>query len=167
MINIIICGASKRGKSTLCKEFISLHKGEKIIYDVNNEYSNAGGIFEDKDKFLERVKNKKNCLIVFEESTIFFSKKGREEILIDLLVRKRHTNNKIILLFHSLRSIPVYILELCNYIILKKTADTPKVVKDNFRGFDEIIEAYEQLRNECSDNDKEKSFYEFIEIQLN
>ena len=91
-----------------------------------------------------------NTAIVFEEATIFFSNRGRSEEVIDLLVRKRHTNNIIILLFHSIRSVPNYIFELIDYIILFKTNDNEKLIHDKFKDNEQLIEFYNAVNQ--SDN---------------
>ena len=70
-------------------------------------------------------------MVVFEEATIFFGSKGRNEKMIELLVRSRHSQNTIILVFHSLRALPDYIYELINFIVLFKTQDHEQRVGRN------------------------------------
>jgi hypothetical protein len=118
---------------------------------VNNEYkeyapSNISGI--EFKKFLALSKDKKNTCIVFEEATIFFSHAGSSEDIKNLLVRKRHTNNLIILNFHALRQVPLYILDFTNYMNLLNTNDNPATIEKKFGDFPEIIDAYRDLQEE-------------------
>ena len=82
-----------------------------------------------------------------------------------MLVRKRHQNNTVVLLFHSLRSIPVYIFELSNYLILYKTADRENLIEKKFDAFPEIIETFKKLKS-IPDNNKQNFHSNFI-IELN
>lgn len=166
---IIIVGNTGRGKSTSARQLIKIAQKEKrniFVYDPNNEYAEFyNKPFIDKKIFVDNVSKTKNSFILFEEATIFFSNRGNEEKLIDLLVRKRHTNNKIVLLFHSLRSIPTYILELCNFIILYKTTDRPEYTLKKFAGFDDILEAFEMV-NELPDDNKHNFHFNYV-VEIN
>lgn len=165
----IIVGNTGRGKSTSARKLLHNAKnaGKKIIvYDPNAEYKEFySSDFLSVSAFMDKVKNEKNAFILFEEATIFFSNRGYNDILVDLLVRKRHSNNEIVLLFHSLRSIPTYILELCNFLILYKTTDRENYISKTFEGFDEILAAYKIL---SLTNDKTRdNFHKNIIIELN
>lgn len=166
---VLIVGNTGRGKSTTARKLVEIAKKEKreiLIYDPNAEWKDFySGKFENKKDFLNRCANKKGAFILFEESTIFFSNRGNEEQLIDLLVRKRHANNKIVMNFHSLRSLPKYIIELCNYMVLYKTADTPEFIINKLDGFDEIIECYNQLLDIPDDN--RTNFHANFVIEIN
>lgn len=169
MIATIIVGNTGRGKSTASRKLLTAalkEEMEVLVYDPNNDYSDVyKKPFESKKEFLEKASKKTHSFILFEEATMFFSNKGSEEKLLDLLVRKRHTGNKIVLVFHSLRSVPTYILELCNYMVLYKTADRPSYTLAKFEGFDEITEAYNEL-NEIPDDTKQNFHANFV-IELN
>ena len=149
MKTFLIIGHTGRGKSTKVKEILAGLYCDKLIYDVNNEH-NTGKPLPGIGDFLTLAKKKVNTAIVFEEATIFFSNRGRSEEVIDLLVRKRHTNNIIILLFHSIRSVPNYIFELIDYIILFKTNDNEKLIHDKFKDNEQLIEFYNAVNQ--SDN---------------
>lgn len=147
MKTFLIIGHTGRGKSTKVKEILSGLYCDKLIYDVNNEH-NTGKPLPNINDFLTLAKKKVNTAIVFEEATIFFSNRGRSEEVIDLLVRKRHTNNIIILLFHSIRSVPNYIFELIDYIILFKTNDNEKLIHDKFKDNEEFIKLYNTVNQD-------------------
>ena len=73
--------------------------------------------------------------------------------------------NKIVLLFHSLRSVPTYILELTNFVVLFKTADRENYINKIFEGYDDILGAYNELKN-IPDNNKQNFHKNFV-IELN
>jgi hypothetical protein len=131
---ILNVGATKTGKTTATKELLSNFNNSNLyIYDVNNEYRDFyKGSFLKFDEFLNKVKSLKNSIIVFEEATIFFTHKNCNQIITDMIVRKRHTNNIIILNFHSMRKVPMYIFDLTDYIILRKTNDNQSFISSKF-----------------------------------
>jgi hypothetical protein len=153
---IIIVGNTGRGKTTAALKTLYKAIDEKrkiFVYDPNNDFREFyNKPFTDEFTFLNSVKDVQNSYLLFEEATIFFSNKGNDRTLRSLLVRKRHQNNTIVLLFHSLRSIPIYIFELTNYLVLYKTADNENLILKKFEGFPEITEAYQKLKNVPDDN---------------
>ena len=164
MTNIIICAASGRGKTTLVKNL--LHNAKNVwIYDVNNEYVN-GYKAEDFEYFKNEALKKTGSFIVFEEGTVFFPQRGCDKNLMNLLIRKRHTKNTIVTIFHSLNRIPMYILEQANYIFLKKTNDRATVVERNYENFPDILSAFYHLQK-CSDDKNNPDFYEHELIKIN
>ncbi len=124
----IIVGMTGSGKSTLIKNFI---KGVDIsrlwINDVNGEYFPERPYIP-TDKFLQETIKLKRCVIIFEEATIFFSNRGNIKEMRELLVRKRWTENIIFLVFHSIRTIPHYIYDLCNGVYVFRTNDSRELV---------------------------------------
>jgi hypothetical protein len=166
---IIIVGNTGRGKTTAAVKALKkgiIEKRKIFVFDPNNDYKEFyKKEFTDEFEFCESVKNVYNSFILFEEATIFFSNKGSNKILTSLLVRKRHQNNTVVLLFHSLRSIPVYIFELSNYLILYKTADRENLIEKKFDAFPEIIQTFKKLKS-IPDNNKQNFHTNFI-IELN
>ena len=170
METFLIIGAKGRGKSTAARKRLQIAKSknrEIVIYDPNREYSEFYNkeFISDEKRFLEMVKPKKNTTLLIEEATIFFTGQNQSREMRDLLVRARHTNNEIILCFHSLRSIPTYILELVNYLILFKTTERENYVESKFAGFDEIIEAFTELKS-IPDNNRQ-NFHKCFVVELN
>ncbi len=130
---IIVCGARGHGKTTLVKKIIApTDKGRLLVNDINREYYNPPRKPMPIDDFLGVACSMEDTVIVFEESTIFFSTRGRNEAVIQLLVESRHTNNFLIFVFHSIRSIPNYIVELVDKIYLFHTNDKPEIVKQKY-----------------------------------
>lgn len=142
--NFIVIGGQDRGKSYFVKQLLKKSNLPLFAYDVNSEYSNKK--FElSMEEFLQKAITLKNTKIVFEESTIFFSSRGREQDLIRLLVA--HNGNLQFFCFHSLRSVPIYILELCHYLVLFKTKDNPTTIQRIFKNYDSIISLYNESQN--------------------
>lgn len=141
---IVIAGATKTGKTTLVKKLLKVHKGKKLIYDVNNEY---GIPYMDMDSFIEKAKRVEKTLIVFEEATIFFGTTGSSKEMKTLLVRKRHTKNLFIFNFHALSQVPLYVLMFCDKLIIKKTNDQLPQLERKYKGNPAIFKAFTEVHN--------------------
>lgn len=128
----IIVGATGSGKSTFVKNLIApVDVNRLFVYDVNREYFPAEPL-PDIDEFLTEVSRVTESVLIFEEATVFFSNRGNDKRMRSLLVGKRHARNVVILLFHSIRSIPFYIFDLCNYVVVFNTNDEEPIVKSKF-----------------------------------
>lgn len=162
--SIALIGHTGRGKSTLTKQLLRATKLPSFIYDVNNEYSgefhNNRFLMEFKD-FLKESKNKTKTNIIFEEATIFVSNNSKVEEIRNLLVRKRHTENNIFFVYHSLRSLPVEIADLLDFIVLYHTNDRETLIKTKFRDDFDLIELFETVRKKTENAtlDDENFFY--------
>ena len=130
----LIVGGRGAGKTTLAKSMLSkVSPAARLVYDVNAEYRDLyPEPFLEFDEFTSKVNRAHNAFILIEESTIFLSTRGNNFDIRSALVKARHNNNTFILVFHSLRSVPVYILTLCDFIVLLKTGDTSDDVNKKF-----------------------------------
>lgn len=162
---IAIIGRKRAGKTTLTSALIKkLAMPKTFVYDVNNEYTRKFGVKNDyqgeisPDLFLHVASKQKNSCLVFEEATTYFSNKGREKELVDLIYRSRHTNNVIILVFHSLADYPRYIFSGTDFIALFKTNDFRQSLDNKFRKNERFIAIYDRVRVHPSPN-----FFEFFE----
>lgn len=146
----LIIGHTGRGKTTIVKKIISQFPDfKKMIYDVNNEYSEFGTkapppIYE----FTAAAAKAINSVIVFEEATIFFKHRTKGHDVQNILVRKRHTSNIVIFVFHSLRSVPLEILDLIDYVYLLPTNDNINIIESKFSGNESIIEAFRKVHEQ-------------------
>ena len=155
---IVIVGRKRTGKTTLAAALIKkLNCGQNFIYDINNEYTRKLGIKNDytgvidKEEFLKAVnpnapRSVKNSLICFEEATGYFSSKGREEILVNVITRSRHTNNTVILIFHSIADLPRYIFSYSDYVALFKTNDFSNTLDNKLRKNIQFMKYYNLVK---------------------
>lgn len=147
-IAIINIGGTGSGKTTNTRKILGqLNRMPKHIYDVNNEY-NTGKPLTTFETFLSQANNLKQTVIVFEEATIFFSHSSAGKDIKELLVRKRHTGNIIVLNFHSLRQVPLFILDFTDFIYLFNTKDNPANIEVKFKDYPEIYSAFNQIREQ-------------------
>lgn len=130
----LVVGKQGTGKTTFIKNMIAkANPNALLIYDVNNEYSEFyPEPFVDMEAFLAKAGRHKNTIQVYEEATIFFGTRASNAELRKMIVGMRHTGNTFILAFHSLRSVPVNVYELCNYITLFKTNDAENRIDSKF-----------------------------------
>lgn len=157
---IIIVGATGTGKTTFVKERLkNVHSTALHLYDINKEYGDFyKQPFTSFEKFTTAAQKKTDSVLVFEEATIFLSNRSSNDGLRDILVRKRHANNTIFLVFHSLRTIPRYIFDLSNYVVLFKTNDSETLVQQRFEN--ELLTAcFLRVKNNAS-----KFHHEFFSI---
>jgi len=148
----IIVGATNTGKPSLVKRLLKkANKKAFFIYDVNNEYKEFFNYpLMDINTFIYKANFINRGIIIIEEATIFFSNRGSNNLLKELLVRKRHTKNHIILIFHSVRSIPRYVYELANYITIFKTNDSPEMSAKELKDerIEKIMSIVKQSKNQ-------------------
>lgn len=145
---ILIVGARGTGKTTKSKQLLSIaHPEARLVFDVYGDYVDlyprAPIPFKDFVKVAMQVKN---AVILIEETTIYLNNRGFDGDVVDLLVKLRNNNNTVILVYHSLRSIPVYIYQLTNKVILHKTVDN---ADDLLKRFDdpELVKVFEEVKN--------------------
>lgn len=149
LINIIV-GGQGTGKTSFTKK--SAEKMNRVvILDVNNEYKDleqrgAKRITKDFRQSLENVKELNGISLIVEEATIFFSNRKHDENLLEMIIRKRHQNNNIFLIYHSLTDIPDYLLRISDYLILFKTKDNSVKIDQKYANT-EIRKAYYTQRN--------------------
>jgi hypothetical protein len=153
---IVIAGGKGTGKSTILRKLISCVPPEFLLmFDVNNEhqefnrYVDAQGkkYLPDIEDFILQASLSENIVIACEESTIFFTSHNKSQDMQSILTRARHTRTGIIFVFHSLRSIPDYMITFINHLIILKTmGDTPEKIDKKFNN-DLVLKAYERVSN--------------------
>lgn len=153
MSNLILyIGHTGMGKTTRVKKALKASKKNKYIFDVNNEYNDYNReIDADFRKFMDTAKTLTDSDIVFEDATGYLTGKTADEMR-KLIVAKRHTRNNIIMLFHSISSVPPFIFQLANWIVLLKTSDELKTVKTKKEN---LINPFMKLRSTPMMSNKE------------
>lgn len=158
---LIIVGKTGAGKTSYAKNILSTLKRRSFIYDINNEYKmfyNAP--FVPFNEFLANIMPVKNSVILIEEASIFLRHNNVKENLINKICRKRHENNFYILNFHSLRKIPIYIFDFCDYLTLFKTNDAPTFVETKYNEFAGIPELFKMVNE-----NENRHFHKTIKIE--
>ena len=163
---IAIIGQSGRGKTSRAKDIAQKVRKPVFCYDVNREWG-AKNVPTMVD-FLEQSTKKVNTTIVFEEATVFFDGGRDSKTMKELFVSARHRNNVIILLFHSLADCPNYVIRLCHWVIIFRTADSWTYVKSAFNGIEPLLNAFLNVQKNSEIHDKKNAlFYYRDEIRLN
>lgn len=132
--SIIVVGGTGTGKTTFLKKRLEkVHKESIHLYDVNKEYEQFyKHPFTSFERFSKSSQKISDGVLVFEEATIFLSNRGSSDAIRDVLVRKRHTNNTIFFVFHSLRTVPRWIFDLSNFVVVFKTNDSESFIQTRF-----------------------------------
>ncbi len=136
---VIIVGYQGAGKSLLAKAMIkSVHYSNLRILDINKEYD-AGQVADDQgepdfDTYIEQMIVEKKKVFVTEDATTIFSHRGYDARLVRAIIKKRHSENVYIFLFHSLRVVPRDVFEYSDELWLLKTADTDDSIQTKYKG---------------------------------
>lgn len=156
MKNFLVIKEQDRGGSFFIKNRIlkKFCKGRRnYIYDPNYEYAefknHADEIYE-LEEFLDFVPCETNsfCNVVFEESTSLFSKSGRSpKKLKKHTIRRFHTKNINVFVFHSLDEVPLEFLINIDFIVLFRTGDDIENMEKKFkRKFPKIFYAWLEIQ---------------------
>lgn len=140
-----IVGRSGAGKTLLTKAFIAGVGAVPFVYDINREYGTAS--LPTMDAFLDDALRMRGRVILFEDATVFFGTTARHDKLIQLLVGKRHARNCILLLFHSMRQVPLYVLDTLNGIAILRTNDQDRAVEKRYANWPHVVERWRQVQH--------------------
>ena len=144
MKNFLVIGARGQGKTTFVKNnFFNLNRNV-LVNDINKEY---GSNYLNLDLFIKKCESARNSVLIFEEATVFFNNRGHNRKITEILVRSRHTNNICVFVFHSVRAVPIYILDLMNYVVLFNTSDSSEVILKKFDNYKQITDFFLQQKN--------------------
>lgn len=148
----ILIGCEGSGKTfcakTICK---GVHPGALFVFDVNNEWQKEYPYPFDRnmDNFLDKVDRSERSVSVYEDATSFFSRRGRDERLIQIVTARRHTKNTFIFLFHAFADVPDYILRKATDVIIFRTYDSPQWMYDNYKKNPVFLEAWQKVQDKC------------------
>lgn len=152
---VAVVGMTGTGKTTFVSKLIKKYEKQgytPFIFDINKEflYLTISGVKRqdgDIDKFVTEADAREKSIITVEEATIFFTNPKRSEKLLKQLVQKRHKNNIIIYVFHSLRALPVTIRDMINYLVLFKTSDNVTLINSKFKDDTDILEMFNEVQD--------------------
>jgi energy-coupling factor transporter ATP-binding protein EcfA2 len=144
----LVVGGQGAGKSTFVKTCLPETK-KSIIFDVNGEYIRTENVLpvqgSDIKIFLKDVKSLKNICIVIEEATVFLNNRMFNTDIMEMLIKKRHNHFNIFLIFHSLRSVPAYLYDISDFLVLFKTKDNPELMKRKYGFKGNIFNQYQYV----------------------
>lgn len=141
-----LVGAKKSGKTTLAKRLASSIPAPLMVFDKNREW--GARHLPTISEFMQAASNARGRVIVFEDATIFFANTGRSQDLLDILVAARHTRNTTFLLFHSLRAVPLYVLDNLDGIWLLPTRDIDAKVSKRFEDWPHLVEGWRAVQRD-------------------
>lgn len=155
---IIVVGRKGVGKSTFIRSLTMKANIESLfIYDHNFDHQDYyKKPFLNFPEFAELSNKIMRGIIVYEEATIFLGHMKNFSMQ-ELLVSSRRRENTVILVFHSLRSVPRYIYDLGNFIVLFKTNDEYKFVNHRFESPD-LLKLFESVKKNSN-----PYYYEILE----
>lgn len=149
---ILYVGMTGAGKTSVVKDNVrNVHPDRLLVYDVQREYFPEESELPKIEDFQKEVMLMKRGHAIFEEATIFFSNRGRDENMIKILVDKRHHENVIHLCFHGIADIPGNIFRLVNYAYIFQTNDTGAVVESRYP---KLFNAWNVVNNTPTKADK-------------
>lgn len=170
---IVSVGRPRTGKTTFNLALIKALAKQKgvLIFDVNGEKAFADypkmpfdklpgwkskGIYRvhhtSPDEFMDTVFHSVyNAVVVFEDTTAYVDSTISESLK-RLLVDRRHRNVDMLFSFHSLRVIPPKILDFTNYMIVGKTGDSEKYLKnlEKLPNPEEFLKVWQRVKNHPS-----------------
>jgi hypothetical protein len=141
MFLTLIIGETGSGKSTIAKSIWNRTR-YGAVYDFQNEYAaeNYVGAIKPKLRVLPTThepdvifaldKVVSGYTFVIEECTGLFASGKVPEACTKRILSKRHTRNNWVLIFHSIQDVPPRFFRFCDVIILFKTGDFEKDVKN-------------------------------------
>lgn len=139
---ILIIASTGHGKTTTALEIVRRAKGNIFVFDYRGEkaYDHLstdlnqpnckmlGGGTNSLNNYIQVARKKPNTWLLVEEATIFLQGRTKDDMR-ELIVSKRHMGHNIILLFHTIGTVPPFLFDTAEYIILKKTGDDINGVK--------------------------------------
>ena len=139
----LLIGFRNTGKSTKVKQILAQSQKPRYIYDFRHEY---GHELIDFDVFMDTAITLTGYNVVIEEATVFLGRRSDPKAVKNLLAGADHRSNNIFICYHSLRSVPDYILDQTNYYYLFHTTDTQEKIKSLFNGENDILEDFNAVR---------------------
>ncbi len=151
MKNFLVIKEQDRGGSFFIKNRIlrKFCKGRRnFIFDPNCEYTEFKNYAEDcydLEDFLDLVPTENNsyCNVIFEEADTLFSKSGRTPKKTKKhTVRRYHTKNINVFIFHSLDEVPLEFFLNMDFVVLFRTGDNIEYMQKIKRKYPKIYRAW-------------------------
>lgn len=158
----VLVGETARGKSSEAVRLVNNFSNKDLyVYDHQGQWKNFSRLkikgVPTMDKFVEIVTGVVNSVIVFEEATVFFkNNKGRMDRIVNLLISNHHKQNVVIFLFHSLRSVPVDIMDYVQFIRIYHTNDRATLIKSKFKDDPDLLKVFLDVQKKTQGTDKNR-----------
>jgi adenylate kinase family enzyme len=172
----LIIGETGSGKSSLAKH-IWKKSNSAVVYDFQNEYegrvynrNDLRGKFKvlptthEPDLIFDLDKVVSGYTFILEECTGLFATGKVPEAYVKRILSKRHTKNNWILIFHSIQDVPPRFFRFADVVILFRTGDFEKDVRNKVPQY---LEHYHALQK-ATEKVKSPQGYpinKYIEIQ--
>lgn len=159
MLNIVIVGRPRTGKTTYAKRK-ALELGFPIL--ANDPTGEWGQRPLDLRQFLDAVEARKGqrTTVVWEEATGYLNNVGGggkdRARVVRALTQRHHYRHVNLLLFHSLRAVPVWVMDYVEHLVLFKTADRPMLMASKFGGWWSILIALDKVRKHPDPHHREQ-----------
>lgn len=164
---ICIVGQPGAGKSYFAQNELMSKLPNYFVYDLYNyEYKDLpeeepNKYKEGKKKYtgddpellLNSLRRFRNTAFIMEDATVFLDNHKKSEDFKRVIYGRRHCNLLIVLLFHSLHRVPVWIFEQTNIVVLFKTQDSEDTIKRKFKD-PRILQAFATLKRSKNKHDK-------------
>ncbi len=148
---IAIAGAMGEGKTTFIKtRFASNCKKIMAYLRITDDFDDIKAtVFTNFGEFIKVGNKKKDILLLIDEAFTCLPKNlnikiGKPEdlhnLLADLLVNARKLNRFIVIIFHSLSQIPLWLVPYLDYLIRFNTNDQLQYQAQRFQSFPIIAE---------------------------
>lgn len=149
MLNIVIVGKPRQGKTRKAKSIAARLAFPLIVNDANNEWGHRP---MDADEFMNiaDARHGTPTTFVWEEATAYLSNRSTRKVserIERALTRRFHTRHVNIMLFHSLRAVPVWVLDYTDRLILFPTNDRPALIEQKFKGWGIILDALHRVND--------------------
>lgn len=126
---IVLCGGQNTGKSAWIIDRLKKSQRRIFVFDRRREYLERLGkkakqatLFYSLASFKKNINNMRYSNIVFEEATTFL-KASKEDYVSDALSGIFHNGNVCYMVFHTIRGVPLSVLDLCHYVVVFNTGE--------------------------------------------
>lgn len=165
---IILVAEKGRGKTTEAFDIVKQFSNKDLyVYDRQGQYkhftNNKIKGLPSMEQFLQIIKPVKNAVIIFEEATIFFSNKGREEIVIEKLVSNFHESNVIVFIFHSIRTIPIEIADQVDFMKVWHTNDRRTLIANKYKDDQDFLDLLLDVHDKTYGTEKNRETGEYAD----
>lgn len=151
MRNYLIVGRPRAGKTQWTRNAAKALGFPLVVNDVNAEWPGQRAL--DASEFLDIAERRhgRPTTFVWEEATGYLAgplvSARDKQRTVRALVRRFHTKHVNLLLFHSLRAVPVWVMDYTDRLILFPTNDRPQLIQEKFKGWEPVLEAWERVND--------------------